>query len=147
MSVSVTIQDNGTFAALANMRNMRTIELAITTAAYMLKNEQMIYPRAFPHKQPLKTPLQRKAFFAKLKDGTIIVPYPRAQTLANSWEVNPHGMYTDVGTRYDKAPLMKSAKMAQYHRVTGWESAPLTTMRIEPRLVNAIHSGIRQWVG
>jgi hypothetical protein len=150
MSVTVTIQDNGTFTALNNMRSLQPIAGALLTAAQILKREEALYPRSFPHKQPFATDASRRYFFWALKNGVINVPYRRTQALANSWEVTPsgaQGLTVDVGTAYDKAPMMKSARMTTYHRVTGWESAPLTARRVEPHLLSVIHRGIAEWVG
>jgi hypothetical protein len=150
MSVNVSIQDNGTFTALNNMRSLQPIAGALLTWGNMLRVEEGRQPAQTHHPQPFRTPLQRKGFFAKLKEGTILVPYPRTRNFTNSWEVAPsgaQGLTVDVGTPHPQAPLLKSERMAMYHRVQGYETATFTAQRTTPRGISMFHAGVAEWVG
>ena len=150
MSVSVSIQDNGTFTALNNMRSLQPIAGALLNWGNMLRVEQGRQPAQLHQPQPFKSVAQRNWFFWALKNGIIQVPYVRTRNFTNSWEVSPsgaQGLTVDVGTSLAHAPLLKSERMAMYHRVQGYETAQFTTQRTAPRGMAYVHAGVAEWVG
>jgi hypothetical protein len=150
MSVSVTIQDNGTFAALNAMKSLQPIANGLLAWGNMLRVEQGKQPAQLHQPQPFKTVAQRNWFFWALKNGIIQVPYVRTRTFTNSWEVSPsgaNGLTVDVGTSLSYAPLLKSERMASYHRVQGYETATFTTQRTAQRGMAYVHAGVAEWVG
>lgn len=145
---AVAISIGGTaIPALQNMLNLQPVMDALYDAALMLRGEQAKYAGYFPHSQPFKSEASRRWFFWALKNGLIQVPYVRTQHLGASWEVGGGGLRRTVGTPASYAPLVKSERMTRYHRVTGWESAPMTTMRVESQILALVHQGIRVWLG
>jgi hypothetical protein len=148
--ISATIQDNGTFAALNNMRSLQPIANGLLAWGNMLKTEQGRQPAQTHHAQPFRSVRSRNWFFWALKQGVISVPYQRTRNFTNSWEVSPsgaNGLTVDVGTPLAHAPLLKSERMAMYHRVQGYETAAFTTQRTATRGMAYVHAGVAEWVG
>jgi hypothetical protein len=148
MSVSVSINDNGTFAALAAMQNIAPLTNAIAAGAEYLRDQVARYPTQFSHPHiPEWTDKQRKWFFWALRTGQIQVPYVRKGALAASWVVSVQGLTATVGTSLGYAPLVKSERMTMYHRITGHETVTFTAQQASPRIFTYFDAGVAQWVG
>lgn len=81
------------------------------------------YPGVRRKKQPFVSDKQRRAFFAKLKDGEIEVPYrrgssPGSETLGRRWHIRPDGELSHILTNdASYAPLVHSeSDQAAYHK-------------------------------
>lgn len=93
-----------------------------------LRGKWAIYPPERHGPQPFKTDAQRRAFFAKLRAGAIIVPYPRgtapnSQRTSTRWGEVMQGNSVIVGNSANNAPLLYSkSQQSMYHKQTGWKT-------------------------
>src|SRR5262245_46578055 len=75
--------------------------LGLYEGGVYLAGQASIYPPAQSRPQPM-TDAQRRGFFAKLKAGEIVVPYPRgsapsSETMSKHWNASPEGNRVVVG--------------------------------------------------
>lgn len=146
--VQVTLDDGGLGAYLAGLQTMQGVQDGLVAAGRIVLAAEQVYPSASSRPQPFKTDKSRRWFFWALRNGLIQVPYVRTQALASSWVLHTDSTtQVTVGTEYDKAPLMKSARQTAYHRVTGWETAAASAIRVEGQAVAAFDATIGRWLG
>lgn len=80
------------------------------------------YPPQTNKPQPFKTEKQRRFFFWALREGIIVVPYPRTGRLANSWSANKEGWANWVlknSAIYAKFVIAKDTQ-SNYHKGNWW---------------------------
>lgn len=99
-------------------------------AGLHLQNKIRQYPRVSRRPQPFRTAKQRRAFFAMLQSGRIVVPYvrgsnPRSERLAQRWAVSrsQDGLTVTVGNNASYASRVQgiAGQQSKYHSVTGWK--------------------------
>lgn len=78
------------------------------------------YPPQSGKPMPM-TPAQRRAFFAKLRNGQISVPYRRTGRFGRSFTKQPTSEGMDLTSALSYAPFVRGPGQAAYHRGT-WDT-------------------------
>lgn len=116
-----------------SLRRLTGVKTGLKEGAVYFKGKMDDYPaqkaisRQAAYGQTFFTDVQRRAFFAKLNDGEITVPYRRrgAGGLAGKWSVNEQdgGMTQVVGNNADYAPLAYDAnRQSRLLKMIGWRT-------------------------
>lgn len=129
-AIQIDIDYGGLPEALEQLQRMEAVKLGLQEAGQFIRSQIAIYPAQSSRPQSFVSDRQRRGFFAKLKAGEIVVPYPRqtapkSERLGQSWTTSTSngGMTVTVGTPASYAPLVQSAeRQTLYHRVTGWRT-------------------------
>jgi hypothetical protein len=146
--VSVTVDASEAIAGLGGMQNIAPLTNGLALGAEYLREQEAAYPTQFTHRHtPEWTAKQRRYVMMMIKLGLIVIPRTRTGAEAASWTVQGQGLMFTIGTALGYAPLVKSERMTQFHRITGWESATTTAQRAEPRIFAYFEAGVAQWVG
>lgn len=127
--LTITVDLGKLPAMLARGQSGEGVKAGIKAAALFIKGKAATYPPVRRRKQPFKTDKQRRAFFAKLKDGEITVPYrrgssPGSERLAQRWtiEARDGGLSAVVGNNASYAPLVQSAKAQSFYHKGNWKT-------------------------
>lgn len=148
MQISTSVDFGGVFEGLDRLLDFTPVYDALDQSGELMRAAQAQYPTQWTH--PMIPPLTDKArryLMAMLAQGTIQIPYSRTYALDNSWQVERNGLTVTVGTPMPLAPLMKSERMTTFHRITGWEAAPVTGLRVSPQIYGYVNRAVGQMVG
>jgi hypothetical protein len=83
-TVSVEIPKS-TMDEMKRLQDGSRIQIPLQKSLYYLANQMAVYPPKRPRPMNFRSVRQRKGFFAKLRSGTIKVPYRRTGTLGRLW--------------------------------------------------------------
>lgn len=127
---------------------MNGLRLGLQAGALHLAGKMGQYPPQSSRPQPAKTAKQRAYLMWAIREGEIVIPYPRgmagkSEKLGQSWttalESNTRAV---AGTAASYAELVQGQKQTEYHKITGWLRAD-TNLRNEAAHVHGIvHSYI-----
>jgi hypothetical protein len=123
VAISYKIYASEAQVGLARMKELRGFKQGMVTAGGYLLGLQAYYPPESHRPQPFTSAKQRRAFFAKLRAGTIKVPYPRSYELQRSFGmvVRDEGLTIWTGTNnLTEGTWTHSERQSLYHRITGW---------------------------
>lgn len=123
-------------AKIKDLRELTPVAGAVKAAAIHLKGKLAVYPpqqhltRASVYGSTFQSAKQRAAFFAKLHDGEIEVPYrrgesPGSQTFGRRWTIatSNRGLTAVVGNNATYGPLlMDKERQSKYHAAGGWRT-------------------------
>lgn len=122
------------------------IRNGIRRGAEHYRTEMRRYPPKNPRKQPFTSLKQQRGFFAKLKAGEIVVPYPRTHALRDSINIvyGADGMTARVGSSSKIAGLVIGSKQTLYHKGTPWQTFEQVGARERPRVMTIIINEIKR---
>lgn len=132
--LSIKIDTSDAEAALSRLNNAdmtRRITDRVIVEAVQPELSKSPSPRR--QRQPFKSPKQRKYFFAALKDGRIVVPYPRTGNLGNpsNWtRTNTADGATLTSTKRYSDLVLTRGKQAKYHE-GNWPTTDDVASKIE----------------
>ena len=121
MAYTVTIQGlDDLVGRLTRASSIEGLVSGMSLALTRFENRLKVYPAPRRKRVKFKSDAQRKFFFANL-GGSIIVPYPRTMTLANSWHSSVGiGSQTVEGRLNNTAPyasmVLSPGEQVAYHR-------------------------------
>lgn len=91
------------------------VEVAGKAAALATIAAVKPYPGQSRKRQPFVSSAQRRAFFAKLRDGSIQVPYQRTFAMQDAWDYTTTGDGAEVTNAHPHAAFT-IAPQAKYHK-------------------------------
>lgn len=117
-------------AGLQRLERMAGVRRGLSTAAEYLQAQITKPPPRRTWRAVFTSDRQRRGFFARLRRGSIRVPYVRT---GGGWQIEPsspsegRGVSVTLGTSKPGARYVWGAQQTALHRATGWRTAEQIT--------------------
>lgn len=116
--------------------------------AYIVNFEQAYAPYTYVSVEQAggwKSERQRRYVMARIREGSIQVPYQRKQTLRKGWRVEGNGRNQIVVNEVDHAAVVKDIKsQSRGHMLRGWDVVQTEIQERVDEIVRKFDAGVKE---
>ncbi len=117
------------------------IRIPLQKSLYLLANRMATYPNKRPRPMNFVSAKQRRGYFAKLRSGTIKVPYRRTGTLGRLWtsakpkiDIGKKEFYGEIGNATPYGQFVQDENFQALYHQGNWQ----TDIQVMENSTNAI---------